>query len=178
MKTFSEQELKDILDKHVKWLSNQDGGYCANLSRANLSGAYLYGADLSHANLSGADLYGADLYGADLSHANLSGADLSHANLSRADLSGADLSGAYLYGANLRETLYEDNTIVSFMYQRHTATYLGTDEIRIGCHIHPIKHWADNFEEIGRKANYSDEQIKRYGNFIKSCAEDFARSKK
>lgn len=128
MKTFSEQELKDILDKHVKWLSNQDGGYCANLSRADLSGA-----DLSHANLS---------------------------------------------GANLRETLYEDNTIVSFMYQRHTATYLGTDEIRIGCHIHPIKHWADNFEEIGRKANYSDEQIKRYGNFIKSCAEDFARSKK
>ena len=138
MKTFSEQELKDILDKHGKWLRDEAGGSCANLSGANLSCA-------------------------NLSYANLSGANLSCANLS---------------GANLNGTIYKDNTIVSFMYQKHTATYLGTDEIRIGCHVHPIKHWVDNFEEIGKKEGYNNEQIKRYGNFIKSCAKDFARSKK
>jgi hypothetical protein len=142
MKTITEQELKDILDKHSKWLRNEDG-VRANLTRANL--------------------YGADLSGADLSDANLSGADLTRANLS---------------GANLSETIYKDNTIVNFQYQKHTASYLGTDEIRIGCHVYSIKHWLDNFEEIGKKENYSEEQIRRYGKFIKSCARDFANSKK
>ena len=53
------KKLKDILDKHLKWLRGEDGG-----ERANLSGANLSGADLSWANLSGADLSGANLYGA------------------------------------------------------------------------------------------------------------------
>ena len=82
-------KLKDVLDKHLKWLRDEDGGERANLSWADLSGADLSGADLSRANLSRADLSRADLSGADLSWSNLSGADLS-----RADLSGADLSRA------------------------------------------------------------------------------------
>jgi len=89
------QELKNILDKHLKWLRGENGGKRANLSGANLSGADLFGADLSganlsRANLSGANLSGANLSGANLSRANLSGANLSGANLSRADLSRAD----------------------------------------------------------------------------------------
>ena len=77
-------KLKEILDKHLKWLLGENGGSWANL----------FGADLSGADLSGAALFGADLSGADLSGADLSGADLSWANLSGANLSGADLSGA------------------------------------------------------------------------------------
>ena len=97
-------DLKEILEKHKKWLRGEGGGERANLSgadlsranlsRADLSGANLYGANLSRANLSGANLSGAGLSGADLSWANLSGADLSWANLSRANLSGANLSWA------------------------------------------------------------------------------------
>ena len=63
------EELKKILEDHLKWIRNEVGG-----ERADLSGA--------------------DLSGANLSRANLSGANLSRANLSRADLSGANLSGA------------------------------------------------------------------------------------
>ena len=74
MRTFAKKELKEILDKHSKWLRNKDGGERADLSGANLSGA--------------------DLSWADLSWANLSWANLSMANLSGANLSGADLSGA------------------------------------------------------------------------------------
>ena len=100
-------DLKEILEKHKKWLRGDVGGEMANLSGANLSGANLSGADLSGADLSGADLYGADLSGADLSGANLSGADLSGANLSGANLSGADLSGADLYGAkNVNDVIW------------------------------------------------------------------------
>ena len=48
-------KLKDVLDKHLKWLRDEDGGKRANLSGADLSRANLYGA-----NLSGANLYRAD----------------------------------------------------------------------------------------------------------------------
>ena len=102
------QELKNILDKHLKWLRGENGGKRANLFRANLSGAdlsgaNLSGADLSRANLSRANLFRANLSGADLSGANLSGADLSRANLSRANLFRADLSRADLFRANYIE---------------------------------------------------------------------------
>ena len=83
------EKLKDILDKHLKWLKDEEDG-----ERANLSGADLSLANLSWANLSRADLSGANLSRADLSWANLSGADLSLADLSGVDLSLADLSRA------------------------------------------------------------------------------------
>ena len=81
----SEQESKDILDKHGKWLRTE-GGERANLSYANLRYADLRSADLSSANLSYANLRSANLSYADLSYANLSSANLSYANLSSADL--------------------------------------------------------------------------------------------
>ena len=72
----TKKEIKEILDKHLKWLRGDDGGSRANLSGANLSGANLSGANLYVADLSGANLSGANLYVADLSGANLSGAKI------------------------------------------------------------------------------------------------------
>ena len=124
-------KLQKILNKHKLWMDGENGGECADLSRAdvrctNLGGADLSRANLSHADLSRADVRGSDLSNADLSradlsradvrctnlcgadlsranlsHANLSGADLSHADLSHADLSHANLCGADLSHANL-----------------------------------------------------------------------------
>ena len=75
----TQSELNEILEKHRKWLNDEEGGERADLSGANLSGANLSGANLSWADLSGADLSGANLRGA-----NLRGADLRRANLSGA----------------------------------------------------------------------------------------------
>ena len=69
--------LQEIIEKHKKWLNDENGGKRADLSGADLHGANLHGADLSGANLRWADLRWADLHGA-----NLHGADLSEANLS------------------------------------------------------------------------------------------------
>ena len=80
-------KIKEILEKHRKWLTDEEGGECADLSRANLSWA-----DLSGANLSWADLRRADLRQADLRRADLRQADLRQANLNGADLSGAILT--------------------------------------------------------------------------------------
>jgi hypothetical protein len=92
MKTYTPDELQQILTAHVAWLK-----YEVNGSRANLSDAYLSGANLSGAYLRGADLRRAYLSGADLSDADLSGAYLRRANLRGADLSEAIMPGGYTF---------------------------------------------------------------------------------
>ena len=62
----TQEELNVVLEKHRKWLNDEDGGERADLSDANLSDAYLRGANLSGANLSGAYLRGANLRDANL----------------------------------------------------------------------------------------------------------------
>ena len=57
MITYSEEELKEILDNHRRWVYSEDG----IKERANLSDADLHGANLRGANLSDADLSGANL---------------------------------------------------------------------------------------------------------------------
>jgi hypothetical protein len=79
MRTFTKEQLAEILQKHKKWVNGEEGGEKANLRDA----------DLSFANLRAADLRDADL-----SSANLCAADLSSANLRDADLCDADLSSA------------------------------------------------------------------------------------
>jgi len=108
MKTYTQEQLKEILDLHRKWRRNEDGG-----KRANLRGADLRGANLSYADLSYADLRGADLIDADLRGANLSCANLRDANLRGANLRGADLSDADLRGADLSDAKEDILKIIS-----------------------------------------------------------------
>lgn len=96
-----QEKLQEILEKHKKWLNNEEGGERADLRGANLYEADLHEADLRGAYLRGANLRGADLYGANLRGAYLHGADLREANLRGADLSGANLHEADLHGADL-----------------------------------------------------------------------------
>lgn len=76
-----QEKLQEILEKHKKWLNNEEGGERANLSEADLYKADLYKADLSEADLRGANLSEADLRGAVLHGADLREADLREANL-------------------------------------------------------------------------------------------------
>ena len=46
MRTISKEELKNIIDKHKKWVLGEEGGERADLHGADLSAAYLHGADL------------------------------------------------------------------------------------------------------------------------------------
>ena len=163
MKTYSPDELKEVIRLHALWLADANGGVRANLSGADLSGAYLNranlnraylngaylngahlrGADLSRANLSGADLRGADLSGADLNRANLNraylnraylnGANLSGADLCGADLCGADLSRANLSGANLSGADGINVLQIGPIGSRRATTTYWIDEDRVVC---------------------------------------------
>jgi uncharacterized protein YjbI with pentapeptide repeats len=155
-----QEELNEHLRLHKLWLEGNSEGRRANLSGADLGRAYLSRAYLSGANLSGAYLSGA----------NLSRADLSGAYLSGADLGGADLGGADLGGADFKDTILEGKVILSFVFEKHTAYFYGSDKLKIGCEELPITEWLNRFEEIGKNNNYTDKQIQMYGMFIKQCA--------
>ena len=73
MRELTKEEI-EVLQRHAKWLKNEEGGEKANLWGANLWDANLLGADLRGANLWDANLRDADLRGANLWGANLRGA--------------------------------------------------------------------------------------------------------
>jgi hypothetical protein len=133
----------------------------ANLTGANLSDADLTGANLTYANLTDANLTGANLSDADLSDANLTDADLTDADLTGANLTGANLANADLRGANLRYKIIGAS--------RHTL--IATQgQIQIGCIVLPADQWLARYEELGRKYNYTSEQVEEYGYLIKLLA--------
>jgi len=178
MRKISKEELSEILKQHNIWLESEytmgsrADLYGADLSEANLRDADLKGADLSGADLSGADLSHADLSEAALSGANLYKADLSWACISKANLYRADLSEANLSGANLSGAdLFETKGIAVFRYEKHLAIASNNNKyIAIGCKTYRTRNWVKNFEKIGEDEDYSNSQIKMYGNFIKSIS--------
>ena len=80
----------------------------------------------------------------------------------RADLRGSDLRGANLRGAN--------GLVSCFQAGQHYAT-AGGGYINIGCERHTYTDWLANYETIGKKYSYSDDEIRRYGSWIKSVVE-------
>ena len=121
MKTYTPEELAEVLEKHRLWLDDEEGGERADLSYANLRGANLRGANLSYANLGDANLRGANLDGANL----------------------RELSSIYGLTGNLREVKAIQADIWPVTY---TATHM-----QIGCQLHLLSEWwAFNDEEISR----------------------------
>ncbi|HHN1865830.1 TPA: pentapeptide repeat-containing protein, partial [Pseudomonas aeruginosa] len=64
MKTYTKEELAEIIEKHRMWLDDEEGGERANLRGANLGGADLIDANLIDASLIDANLIDASLRGA------------------------------------------------------------------------------------------------------------------
>ena len=90
-KQITADELKSILELHLKWLNGAEDGVKADLRCSNLSYSNLRGSNLSYSNLSYSDLRGSNLRGSNLSYS-----DLSHSDLSYSDLRGSDLRGSNL----------------------------------------------------------------------------------
>jgi uncharacterized protein YjbI with pentapeptide repeats len=155
----STEQLKEILEKHKKWLNNEDDGIRANLKYANLRNADLMGANLRYASLMGAnlkyanlrdaDLRDADLSGANLSGANLMGANLRDADLKYANLRDADLRDADLSGANLSGAIGNNKEVKSLQLEKYDITILVDVRIHIGCQNHTVEQWE----------NFTDEEI-------------------
>ena len=118
MRTFTKEQLTEILAKHKAWLNNKERGERADLSYADLSYANLRSADLSYANLSYANLDSADLRYADLSYANLDSADL-----------------CFLQSANGKE--------LACMNAGKYQVVLSKERIAIGCKLFTVGEWKE-----------------------------------
>jgi hypothetical protein len=140
MRTFTEEELHQVIAKHKDWLDEVEGGERADLSYA----------DLSYANLSSANLRCANLRCANLRSADLRYADLSSADLSCADLRSADLSCADLRSADLRSAVGNIENIKSMQCDMWMVSYTDT-MLNIGCQTHRITEWW----------RFSDDEISR-----------------
>ncbi|SHJ09561.1 Uncharacterized protein YjbI, contains pentapeptide repeats [Anaerovibrio lipolyticus DSM 3074] len=105
--TVNKKKLKEIIERHGKWLRGEAGGEKANLYEESLRGVDLSGVNLRGADLRIADLDNAILAGADLREANMRGTVLRYANLRGANLSKSTLIEATLIGADLREASLE-----------------------------------------------------------------------
>ena len=149
MRELTKEEI-EVLQRHAKWLKNEEGGEKANLRGADLQDANLRGADLRDADLWGANLRGANLRGADLQGANLRGADLQDANLRDADLWDANLRDANLRGADLWGAA---GKILYFgpIGSRQGITYVTKTErtihVRCGCFYGTLEEFAAKVEE-------------------------------
>ena len=141
MRELTKEEI-EVLQRHAKWLKNEEGGEKANLR----------GANLRDANLRGANLRDADLWDADLRDADLRGADLWDADLRDADLRGADLRGANLWGAA--------GKILSFgpIGSRQGITYVTKTErtvhVRCGCFYGTLEEFAAKVEKEHGDSQY------------------------
>ena len=158
MKTYTPEELKEIVRLHGMWLRNEAGGKKADLHDAYLCNANLHGADLTGANLTGANLIDANLI-----DANLSGANLIDANLCNANLIDANLTGADLYGANL--TSCNGVQYVQFSFQglgsesRQWSAVKLDNEWKVFCGC-----WSGTLEELqNRISKEKAEEIKLTG---------------
>ena len=187
MKKISKKELKNILEKHKRWLMNEKDGKRANLSYTDLSNADLnyaelqyadlnYAelgfADLNHANLAKANLYHANLQFAELRFANLTSADLSNADLSctglcfsdlsNADLNYADLSNANLEFANLTQAKLPKQIIqIGPIGSRKSYTIINLDDdiINCGCWKGSLEEFKARIDEVYPDGKYRDQYL-------------------
>ena len=152
------EELKEILEKHAKYLNGDPDG-----ERADLCGVILHGADLGGATLGGATLGDVtlgyvNLYGANLHGANLYGADLGGANI---DFSCLPLWCGSLHvhfdNRQMIQILYHLLSVVS--YSKYTSEEMRkallTPEL---CEIANKFHRVDECSKIS-PADFSKEEI-------------------
>ena len=88
------------------------------------------------------------------------------------NIEGANLITAHLEDANLLGT-----NIITFQFKKHFAFYF-EGLLRIGCLYNDIQYWFKNYEKIGRKNDYSNEEIETYGDFIRLCHKRWVITKK
>lgn len=84
----------------------------------------------------------------------------------RADLAGADLVEANLRGSDLISANLVNTCVISATLGKHFAFY-HEGYLKIGCESNTLEWWLENYERMGKEANYSDQDIKMYGWFIK-----------
>jgi hypothetical protein len=162
--------------------------HSARINDANLDSISIINSDLALVNLSNCNLERADFTGSDLVYANfdnvfaevasftnsnVAGASFRNAKLAYADFTGANLARVDFTNADLRNVI---GNICTFCFGRHFAVAAG-GYISIGCEKHSYQVWLSNYQYIGQKHGYTEDEIYLYGHWIETAIR-FLQSKK
>lgn len=165
MRKITQEELESILDKHKKWLRDDDG------ERADLGYINLRYADLSYADLRSADLRDTNLSYANLSYADLKCADLKCADLSHADLRGADFR--YAKGIKVISTIFDTsrtNNQLNYIIDFDIAT--------TGCFQGTLQELKEKVSETHKDNDVIRKRYERAIKFIEEMVEDYKENEK
>jgi hypothetical protein len=58
--------------------------------------------------------------------------------------------------------------VIQIQGSRHWITTLPDGNVAVGCIVHTSEEWLANYEQIGRDNNYSEKQIREYGEYLKT----------
>lgn len=122
----TQNELDNIVSKHMDWVNGRSGGEKANLEGYDLKGLKLTDVDLRYSNLKDSNLNKTELTGVNFSNANLSNIKINNSNLleckfhytnmSRSDFSGSKLKDCQIYFSNLISSkFYKSNFLSTFI---------------------------------------------------------------
>jgi len=107
MDKISQQQLRQIIILHGKFLKGTTGGVRAIIKFKDLSGLDFRLADLTNADFSGSRFNGANLSQATCTSASFFACDLHKADLKAANFTRADFRGAEIIGADLTEAIFK-----------------------------------------------------------------------
>lgn len=80
--------------------------------------------------------------------------------------------GAYIgEGASIGERASMMKSPLYIIGTRHFLCQYSATEIKIGCIIHPVTVWLENFKAIGKEERYTPEEIEEYGKYIALAAD-------
>jgi hypothetical protein len=98
-------------------------------------------------------------------NSNLFGANLYRAKVDYADFTGANVSDIHFCDNDLSMTIGLHIPIISVIGSRHSFKF--SENIKIGCYEFSVDYWLENYENIGKKFNYTPKQIQEYLRYIK-----------
>lgn len=64
------------------------------------------------------------------------------------------------------------NKVLQYKGEKHVFTHLGGDKLMVGCLIHPIPYWLENYQEIGKKYGYNEKETEQAFELINKINDD------
>ena len=68
--------------------------------------------------------------------------------------------------SSVYDSIVENVQLVSITGTQHGVHWRDGEHIAIGCEVHTLEHWLENYAEIGKNNGYSDDQIEEYKRYI------------
>ncbi len=156
------------------------GGYIKSEDNLSHEGsAWAYGGVILGGVILGGVIRGGVIRGGEIRGGVIYGGEIYDGEIYDGVIYGGVIRGGVIRGGVIRGGVIYDGVIydgeiydgvihkfISISGSRHFVSFCKPQHIKIGCHEFSIGYWLENYEEIGRKNKYTEEEIKEYKTYI------------